>query len=330
VVLVPSDLRARSFGHAAVSALETFARVTGNPHARPLSDAEKAALLPDADAVVTYPGEPGLTRQLLQSAPRLRAIGVLGHSVAAANPRAADALGIAVLNTADAHGRSVAELALGLILSCLREIPQLDRVLRAGGWHEAFPLTRDLYGKTVGLVGFGAIARLLVGFLRPFECRLLASDPYVAAADAAALGVALTALDDLLSRADVVSIHAGGTAATHRLIGARELGRLRDGAVLVNTARGRIIDEAALIAELRRGRIAAGLDVFAVEPLPGDSELRRLPNVILTPHAGGWTKEMFGRRALALVEDLRRVLAGEQPLSRVTLDQALRHSPLPD
>jgi phosphoglycerate dehydrogenase-like enzyme len=201
----------------------------------------------------------------------------------------------------------------------------------AGGWQEGYRLRHDLTGSTVGLVGFGAIARQLVSLLsllRPFACRLLAYDPYAPPDVAAALGVSSTGLDDVLSQADVVSVHAGATDETRGLIGVRELALLRDGAVVVNTARGRIIDDTALIAELRRGRIQAGLDVFATEPLAADSELRQLPNVVLTPHVGGFTEEMYQRRALALVEDLRRVFAGEPPTSRVTLAQAIRHGPL--
>ena len=327
LILTPRSWQATSMTDEACQLLSEFADVRRNEGARPLTVEEKRSMLPGVQAVVCA-GAAGLAPEDFAAADELRLIGVLGHSVRGVSPEAALARGITIVNTAAAHGWSVAEMALGLMLCCLREIPLLDRRMRAGEWQESRRQTSDLVGRTVGLLGLGAVARQLITLLVPFRPTILGHDPYVAEADLAELPlpVRLVGLDEMLRSVDVLSIHAGMTDETRHLLGARELGLLRDGAVIVNTARGGIIDQDALVERLAAGTLGAGLDVYAAEPLPASSPLRRLENVVLTPHAGGMTAQMYRRRALSIAHDIRRFFAGEPLPHALTLDQIRRHS----
>lgn len=325
LVSLPQGERELYLVPGAQAELQTFAHGVWHEQADGSADLrpDERHLLANVDGVIT---SGNLNESDLDAAPRLRIIGVLGSSVRRVTPEVAIPRGIAVVNAPWAMGRAVAELALGLLLSCLRDIPQMDRHLRGGGWRETRSLRYDLTGRTIGLIGVGAVGQNMVALLAPFRGHLMAYDPYLPAAKAQALEIERVGLDDLLRRAEVITIHAGMTRETTCLIGRRELGLLRDGAILVNTARGRIFDEPALIEKLREGKIMAGLDVFAQEPLAPDSELRRLPNVVLTPHAGGYTHDMYYRRGFELVADIRRFFAGERPLHQLTLEQVRRHA----
>jgi phosphoglycerate dehydrogenase-like enzyme len=305
--------------------LQSFAQVVWHEQTEAqigLTSVERL-LLAEVDGVIT---SGSLSEADFDAAPRLRIIGVLGSSVRRITPEAACARGIAVVNAPASMGRAVAELALGLILSCLRDIPQMDRHLRAGGWRETRWLRYDLTGRTIGIIGVGAVGQQMIELLAPFRGHILAYDPYLSSAQAQALAVERIGLDDLLRRAEVLTIHAGMTRETTCLIGRHELSLLCDGITLVNTARGRIFDEQALIEKLREGKIRAGLDVFADEPLAPDSELRRLPNVVLTPHAGGYTHDMYRQRGFELVADIARFFQGEHPRHQLTLEQIRHHA----
>ncbi len=237
--------------------------------------------------------------------------------------------GILVGNVPDTFIDEVADHALTLILAASRRLPHMEQLVRGGRWaagedpRPASRPVRRLSTMTLGLVGFGNIARLVAERARPFGFRLLACDPYVAADTAAALGVRLVPLEELLGQSDVVSLHVLLTKETRHLIDAPRLARMKPTAILVNTARGPVVDEAALIDALRSGRLGgAALDVFEIEPLDPASPLLRMSNVIVTPHLGSYSDEgdaVHRRR----VGQLALQAASGLPERKVILNKAL-------
>ncbi len=253
---------------------------------------------------------------VIAAAPRLRLIQKIGVGVNTIDLAAAKARGIAVCNLPGANARAVAEMALLLMLACLRRLPHFDAGLRAGRWGAA-PAVQDrlgeLGGKTVGLVGFGAVPQVLAPALAAMGCRVL----YTATAPKD-VPFEYRDLNALLAEADVVSLHVPQTAETAGMIGAEALGRMKPGAVLVNTARGGLVDEAALVAALRSGQLgAAGLDVFAQEPASAGNPLFALENVVVAPHVAWVSTGTFERAFATAAENVRLLAAGEDLLHRV-------------
>jgi phosphoglycerate dehydrogenase-like enzyme len=267
------------------------------------------------DAVISlgvrYPAE------TLARAERLAVIARWGVGYDTIDIPAATEYGVFVAITPEGIRRPVAEGIVALLLALTKRIPAKDRIVRTGAW-ERIPHTMGvgLAGKTLGSVGIGNIGSDLFRLLQPFELgRLLATDPYVAPERAAALGVELVDLNTLLSESDFVCINTPLTAETRHLIGAAELRRMKPTAFLVNTARGPILDQAAVITALQEGWIAgAGLDVFEQEPLPVPHPLAELDNVILAPHAIAWTDQMARGNSLLACQNVLAVLRGEPPL----------------
>jgi len=291
--------------------------------ARP-TDEDKAALMRDAEGSIVGRGAGGLTRQIIAACERLRIVGVIGGSVRHVEPELLLDRCVTLVNTAYAMTEAVAEFTLALILNSLRDVPHMIDVTREKGWGAARGEPRNLKDKVVALVGFGLIARRVRELLRPFDCRVLVVDPYAPADAEQRHGITLAVLDEALEKADVISLHAGLTPETEGMIGKRELKRVKDGALIVNTARGKLLDEAALACELAAGRIYASLNVFAQEPLPMDSPLRGLPNVVLTPHGAGKTIDTWRTQSAMMVEDMRSFFSGETPKSIVTREMLRR------
>ncbi|HMR64644.1 MAG TPA: hydroxyacid dehydrogenase, partial [Anaerolineae bacterium] len=225
-----------------------------------------------------------------------------------------------VTTAAPALAEDVAITTLGLMIVGMKRIWPLGQHVHQGGWREspAWP-SRELRHKVVGLVGASHVGRHLIRLLKPFEVQILLVDPYVSAEQAAALGVDSVPLEEMLPRADIVTLHAPAKPETHHLLDAGRLALMKDEALLINTARGTLIDEAALIAELSRGRFFAFLDVTEPEPPAIDSPLRRLDNVVIVPHLAGCIEDCSHLGEMA-VEELRRFFAGEPPLYQVKPD----------
>lgn len=269
-----------------------------------------------ADAEVLLHVLSPVTKPILDAAPRLKLIQKIGVGVDTIDRDAARARGIAVCNMPGTNTVAVAELTLSLMLAVLRRVAALDADLRAGdGWPASaihLDAAGELDGATVGLIGYGAVARRLGRALTALGARVVVHSRTPPDDDARALP-----LDELLTQADIVSLHVPATDATRGLLDARRIARIKPGAVLINTARGALIDEAALVAALESGRLAgAGLDVFAREPLEPGHRLFGLPNVVLTPHIA-WMTPGTWRRSLAVVtENCRRLRAGEPLLHR--------------
>jgi phosphoglycerate dehydrogenase-like enzyme len=246
---------------------------------------------------------------LLARLPRLRLLVTAGMRNAAIDLPAAAARGVLVCGTAGLP-YPTAELAWGLILSLVRRIPTEDRATRAGRWQESVGL--GLNGKTLGVLGLGGLGSRVARIGHAFEMRVLAWSQNLTAERAAEVGATLVGRDELLARSDVVTIHLVLSERTRGLLGARELALLKPSAYLVNTSRGPIVDEAALVRALRDGTIAgAGLDVFDEEPLPLDHPLRRLPNTVITPHLGYVTEETYRIFYGQALEDIQAYLGGE-------------------
>jgi phosphoglycerate dehydrogenase-like enzyme len=270
-------------------------------------------LLRDAD-VLLHVLDP-VTDELMAGAPRLRLIQKLGVGVNTIDLDAARRRSIAVANMPGINTPAVAEHSLLLMLAALRQVTSFDSDTRTGrGWvPDAARADRlgELGGRTVGLVGYGAVARRL-------EVALTALDARVIHWSRSSNGTTRRPFDTLLEESDIVSIHVPLTEDTRGLIDAPALGRMRRGAILINTARGPIVDQAALVAALREGHLAgAGLDVFEEEPVDPDDPILALANVVLTPHVAWLTVETMGRCLDVAAENCWRLAAGEELLSRV-------------
>jgi D-3-phosphoglycerate dehydrogenase len=267
----------------------------------------------DADALVMswLPVTRGLIDQLL----RCRVIARYGIGVDMIDLDAATERGILVCNTATYCLDEVSNHAMGLLLMLNRGLLHDVDALRAGGWfRSASTPPRRLAGQRLGLVGLGHIGRLVAAKARGFGLDVVAYDPYLRADDENANEARLVDLDDLLASADIVSVHCPLNASTHHLLGRRELALMKPTALLINTARGPIVDQAALIEALSERRLAgAGLDVFETEPLPADDPLRQLDNVILTPHSASWSVESSAECRRVAVEHVVTVLRGGVP-----------------
>jgi len=271
-----------------------------------------------ADFIIVHAA--AVTRQVLQASDRLKAVVCGRGGPVNVDVRAATALGIPVMNTPGRNARAVAEFIIGLILAETRTIVKGWDGLKSGRWltglyhYEA--ASPGLDGAVLGMVGFGRVGRFLAPLARAFNMALLAYDPYVAPQDMAQYGVTTAAsLDALIAQADYLTLLARYSAETHHLIGAREIALMKPTAYLVNTARGGLVDYDALYAALRDRRIkGALLDVYADEPLPSDSPLLALDNVLLTPHIAGSARETVHVTARMVAEEVGRVARGERPL----------------
>jgi phosphoglycerate dehydrogenase-like enzyme len=252
------------------------------------------------------------TARVLAAVPRLKIVSRTGVGYDAIDVPAATARGILVTTTPGVNRDAVADLALGLILCCARKLPENLAEVRRGAWirHEGV----DLAGKTLGIVGLGTIGKEVAARARGFRMRLLAYDVVQDARFAEAAGVVYVSLEELLRRSDFVSLHAFLDAQSRHLMNVERLAMMQPTAYLVNTARGGLVDTAALCDALREKRIAgAGLDVVEEEPLPAESPLRALETVYLTPHAAGATVDARLRSGSMAAENLIRGLAGQRP-----------------
>lgn len=280
--------------------------------------------LPTVDAILVRTARLGGER--LRGAKRLRVIGKHGVGVDNVDVAVAREIGIAIVSTPGANSQAVAEHALTMMLMLARRMATTTRMLRAGQFEaaRALQLPTDLHGKTLGLIGLGNVGARLAAMCRAaLAMRVLAYDPYVTAERATALDVELTPdLSTLLREADVVSIHVPLTPATRNIVGASALAQLKPTAVLINCARGGLIDEDALLAALRAGRLAgAGLDAFVDEPFPPNHPLLQLENVVATPHIAGGSQQALEIMARTVADDILRVLRGEPPMYLYQMDE---------
>lgn len=275
--------------------------------------ADRSSLLPalrEANAVLVRSAT-RVDAEAIASAPHLKVVARAGVGLDNVDVKAATQAGVMVVNAPTSNIVSAAELAIGLLLAAARRIPEANASLKSGEWKRSRFSGVELYEKTAGIVGLGRIGVLVAQRLSAFGMRIVAYDPYVPAVRAAQMGVRLLSLDELLSCADVISVHLPKTPETLGLVGAEALSRVKAEAILVNAARGGIVDESALYAALKEGRLAAaGLDVYSTEPCT-DSPLFELDNVVVTPHLGASTAEAQEKAGVAVARSVRLALAGE-------------------
>ena len=277
-----------------------------NVAGRPREELERA--LAGAHALIVR-SETRVTADLLTRAPHLRVIARAGTGVDNIDVHAATRRGVAVMNAPGANTVSAAEHAMSLLLSLVRQIPWAAEAMRRGGWDRKRFEGTELRGKTIGIVGLGRVGGHVAQFARAFGMQTLGHDPFLDPERAAELQVKLLPLDSLLRQVDVVTLHVAYTEQTHHLINGERLNLMKPTALLINTARGELVDEAALAEAICSKRIAgAAIDVFAVEPLPADSPLRQLDRVILTPHLAASTAEAQERVSLEICTAVRESL----------------------
>jgi D-3-phosphoglycerate dehydrogenase len=285
-----------------------------NPWGRSPSEEELLARIGDADALIS--GTEPVTARVLAGAPRLKVIAKHGVGYENIDLEAARARGVPVALAGGAITDSVADMALALMLALARKLPQGDRAVRAGEWPRMVGF--ELPGKTLGIVGLGQIGRAVCRRAKGFGMRVVAHDAMPDERFARSWGVTLLPLDALLAVSDIVTLHAPATTETHHMIDATALARMKSGAYLVNTARGELVDEAALAGALRSGHLAgAASDVFEHEPPGADHPLLALETFIAAPHSAGQTAEGLRKMGEVTAENALRALRGEEPLFRV-------------
>lgn len=274
------------------------------------------------NAVITRSA--GLNKYAMQQAANLRVIGSHGVGVNAIDLGYASELGIPVVNTPYANVTSVAEVTVSLMLAVMKQLTIAERATREGNFEFKYTSDiRELTGKTVGIVGFGNIGKRVADILRhAFQTSVLVYSPSASASDLAQKGMnKVTSLQTLLATADIVSLHVPLTEQTHHLIGPTELACMKQHAILINTSRGDVIDEHALVDALKTGTLAgAGLDVYHSENMPLDHPLLQVDNVVLTPHIAGSSQEALERTALAVCQQVIDVLANKRPAHLVNPD----------
>jgi D-3-phosphoglycerate dehydrogenase len=266
--------------------------------------------LADADALLVRSATQ-VDAEALGASTRLKVVARAGVGLDNVDVPAATGRGVMVVNAPTSNIVSAAEHAVALLLAVARRVPAADASLRAGQWKRSSFNGVELNGKTAGIVGLGKIGQLVAARLAAFGMNLIAYDPYVAPARAAQLGIELATLDEVLSRADTISIHLPKTPETKGLIGKDQLAKVKPGVIIVNDARGGLIDEDALAEALREGRVGgAGIDVFVKEPCT-DSPLFELPNAVVTPHLGASTTEAQDRAGTDVARSVLLALAGD-------------------
>lgn len=276
-----------------------------------MAEIAQSARQNQVDAIIARRG--AVDARVINASPRLRVIAKHGTGVDGIDLAAAASRNIPVLRALAANAQSVAEFAISLAIAALKDIPLLDRAVKSGEWPTESYRGRDLGGTTIGLVGYGEIGRRAAALAMALGMSVCAHGPRL---DLKSLPAGIShkkSLEDLLSSSDVVSLHCPLTEETRHLLNEQRIGTMRPDAILVNTARGALVDERALVHALRKGAIAgAALDCFEEEPLPSGHPLRTLPNVILTPHAAGTSKGAVRNMGVQSVNNLLDVLLGRE------------------
>ncbi len=273
-----------------------------------------ASLLPDCE--VLWHVLQRCTAEMIAAAPKLRLIQKIGVGVNTIDLVAASARGIPVCNLPGTNSRAVAELSLALMLAVLRRVPRFDASLRAGVWSDLALQDGlgELGGRVVGLVGYGSVPRILAPILVAMGCEV----QYTARHEVLGAVATWVSLETLLEQSDVISLHLPLTVETDRLIDRAAIGRMKKGCILINTARGGLVDEPAMIDALRSGQLGgAGLDVFIEEPVACDNDLLAFDNVVVTPHVAWMSTGTFDRSFRLAAENCRRIMAGTPLLHRV-------------
>lgn len=283
-----------------------------------LKEAQLIEIVSQFDALMVR-SQTKITRSVLEAATKLQIVGRAGVGVDNIDVPAATERGVIVVNSPAGNTVAVAELTLGMMLSLVRHIQPAVASMKRAEWKRSAFMGSQLYGKTLGVIGTGKIGTEVIKRAQSFGMNVLGYDPFLTTARAAQLDIEAVSIEEILKRAEFVTLHTPLTKETKHLINAERIATMRDGAFIINCSRGGIIDEAALFDALQSGKLGgAGLDVFEVEP-PGNSPLTTLDNVILTPHLGASTEEAQVEVALDVARQISDVFAGRPPQSAVNL-----------
>ena len=323
VVAMRPALRPLLFDAAAEARLASLADVDPTLVVTDFADPAAAAALARTEVLITGWDCPALDAAALERMPELRAVLHSGGSVKHHVTEAAWARDLLVSSAVAGNAIPVAEYTLAMIISAGKRLPDMERAFRAGRdgrdwqhWSERFGAVGN-HRRVIGVVGLSRVGRRVVEMLRVLDATVLVHDPYVADETIRELGAVPTSLDELVAAGDVVSLHAPSNAETRHQMDRRRLALMKDGATLINTARGALVDTAALADELRAGRLSAVLDVTDPDPLPADSELFDLPNLTLTPHVAGSIGGELRRLGDFVLDELQRLLVGGELAGRV-------------
>jgi phosphoglycerate dehydrogenase-like enzyme len=320
LVTIPDELRDSLMSDNLEERFETLGNVRWNESGGQFSEAVLRKRIDGIDICMTGWESPKLTDEILDTAEDLRLVVHVGGSVASVASEALYDEDIPICSAVREMAPYVAEGILGMTLASLRDLSHYDMALERGDWPQQNDSDATLFGASVGFVGLGSVGEALLDLLVPFGVEVSVYDPYVDEERIAEYDfVELSSLEEALRDSDVVSVHAAKTRETLGMLDAERLGQLPDGALLVNAARGAIVEQEALIEELRTGRIAAALDVFESEPLPADSPLRTLDNTLLVPHRAGSPSRR--RIAEAMVEEVERFVADEPLEHQISREQ---------
>jgi len=275
-----------------------------------LSKEELLAVIPDYDALIVRSGTQ-VTADVLAAAKKLRVVGRAGVGVDNIDVKAATMSGVVVMNTPGANSMATAELTMALMLAVSRNIPQAHASLKAHEWRRSEFVGVQLYNKVLGIVGFGRVGKLVAERAQAFGMEVLAFDPIALEETAREMGVMLVEMDELLAKSDYITLHAALNPSTSKLINAETIAQMKDGVILINAARGKLIDEAAVAAALQSGKMkAAAVDVYSSEPPPADHPLIGLPNVVHVPHLGASTHEAERDVGIQIVGQVVAALRG--------------------
>ena len=278
-----------------------------------VSEDEAAGALKDFDILLTMRERTPFPESLIRRLTKLRMIGITGAVNASLDVEACTRRGVTVCNTTGGLGApyATAELALGLMIAAARAIPAADRTMRAGGFQRGVPVGMSLAGKTLGVVGLGRLGARLARYAVALDMTVVSWSPNLTATKAEEAGARLVSKLDLLSGSDVISVHMVLSPRSRGLIGAEDIERMKQGAILINTSRGPIVDEAALVAAVKAGKIIAALDVFDKEPLPPDHPFRSSDHAVLTPHLGYGVAETWRQFYPQSIENAEAFLDGK-------------------
>ncbi len=320
LITMPEGSTRRSFFSDEVTKfLEEHFEIVWNETEKDMTKEDLKPLLPEFDAVMTGWGSELYDAELIGENPRLKLIAHTGGTVGNLLDASVYDVGVRVLTENQIYAESVAEGTIAFLLAAQRSIPDYVQIVRTGGWkedHAPFGSWISLMDTKVGLVGFGTITRCLIPLLHAFRCDIRLFSHHAPDEEyRKQYGITMMELDDLFAECDIVSIHSALNAENRALVGAEQLSKMKDGTLLLNTSRGAVIEEEALLDEAKRGRIRIMLDVFHEEPLAKDSPLRTLPNVYCIPHMGGPTMDRRGFGTMELARQMVRFFDGETDLS---------------
>lgn len=327
ITIADKELKNLIFQHSAIEKLEKISQVDWVEEGKPYSSAELEHDISGYDACISGWGSPKITREVLANASNLKFV---GHAAGTVIPYVDNSIferDIIVVNANSALALSTAEAAVALIMAGAWNLHGFSTRLKQGLWMGSHESVAGLYKQVIGLIGYGDISKEVIRMLKPFEPRILLYSHYCPQSEADELGVELCSLEYLLKNSGIISLHNTLTSSTIGMIGKKELDMIKDGSLLVNTARGPIVDEKALVECLKTGRIYAALDVYDTEPLPNEHEFLQLQNALCLPHIGAYSNYWKSRLGLMVVEDLERWIKGEPLQGEITADKYKRLTP---